>query len=350
MIKSLIKIIMNSCRSVVTKHYPGMSLIEVLVAVALVGTITTTVVSTMPTLLSTAQFEKEKNLAEQKAKDGIEFMRQYRDQNFSSFSNLSGTYCLDDNNNLTANCSVVSNASPYLRRVIVDQNGCVTSNVTKVTVNVSWRSGKCTGTTSCHKSEVSTCLSRVNAALRVDAPPDSPLPPLGYHDIPAQVDAFIDRDNPDCNSCGRRDNGRVDRDRNGDKTITYLKFNFGQPAPPAWREIVEVRMRFLVTDPGQAGKTISINRINNNWGEGVNWNRKKNIIETWGSYPVEAPVNTWLEVKIDNQTYISMIQGWITNRLERSFAIRQRALNQFAFGTEERCLGCQATFRIIYRQ
>ncbi len=141
----------------------GQTLIEVLVALGLIGVIATVLSTVVLTSLGNARFSKDQSLATQYAQEGLEIIRLLRDKNYTVFRNISnGTYCLaKDAEDLSPDCQT-ANVDNFLRRVTVVQAGCAVS-VARVSVIVSWQDSKCaSGNPYCRNSNLETCLSTVN--------------------------------------------------------------------------------------------------------------------------------------------------------------------------------------------
>lgn len=161
----------------------GQTLIEVLaafgVAVVLVAAIAIAVVSA----LSNAQFSKNQNLATQYAQQGMEIIRQMRNNDFAAFNVLSGDYCLDKNSNTPRSKGLgcgqnIDNI--FVREVGIEKNSLSCpiegSDETRVTVSTSWSDSKCTDKSNlfCHSAKFVSCLSNVNV---VATPGNNPIPP-----------------------------------------------------------------------------------------------------------------------------------------------------------------------------
>lgn len=143
----------------------GQSLIEVLVALGIISTIIIAVATVVITSLNNTQLSKDQNLATKYAQEGLEITRSIRNRDFTAFSSLTGTYCLPKNaENLGTSQSgcTIPNIDHFIRSIQIEHTpGCGT-NVSKITAVVSWRDGKCTTNSYCHKSQLETCLSRRN--------------------------------------------------------------------------------------------------------------------------------------------------------------------------------------------
>ena len=151
----------------------GQTLIEVLIGLAtsvvVIAAITTATISA----LNNATFSKNQNLATQYAQQGMELMRKMRDSDWTTFSGLSGTYCLAKGcTKLSAssqNCWLPAsgnqcnqNVEFFVRQIDVQQNSLSCDGTsTKVVSTVSWFDGKCTSgnNTFCHQVVLTSCLS-----------------------------------------------------------------------------------------------------------------------------------------------------------------------------------------------
>lgn len=170
------------------KSQKGQSLIEVLVGLATAAVITGAITVATISALNNAVFSKNQNLANTYAQQGIEIVRNMRDRNYSTFTELNGDYCLaksctdinPSNSSTNDPCGKKSilcaqnvggeNADIFVRQVSVDPNSTycqdgtdALTQATQVTVNVSWFDSKC-GSSSvfCHTVKLSTCLSTYN--------------------------------------------------------------------------------------------------------------------------------------------------------------------------------------------
>lgn len=162
------------------KRQKGQTLIEVLISLIVASTIVTAITFSVVSSLKNSQFVKNQSTATEYAQQGIEIVNNARLQNYGSFSNLSGTYCLSDNCttlSTTQNdscgppigkCQInVPQPSPtFIRQALVQQSApnCTgpsqpTQAGTLVTVSVSWTDGQCTNGTYCHKVNNETCMT-----------------------------------------------------------------------------------------------------------------------------------------------------------------------------------------------
>src|SRR4051794_20777627 len=91
----------------------GFSLVEVLVAVGLASIIITSVVSVLPFILSSATVQKDNDLADNYAKEGIEVIRQIRNTDFTTYSGYTHlhTYCIDKDAKALSECPATATAA-----------------------------------------------------------------------------------------------------------------------------------------------------------------------------------------------------------------------------------------------
>ena len=157
------------------KSQGGQTLIEALVALGAAVIIVSAITIVVISALNNAQFSKNQNLATQFAQQGMEIMRQMRDSNWTTFSDLSEeAYCLDKGSNIPvlkdltiiAGCGHSGqsgqNVDLFAREVDIEGgNSPDCASATKVTVVVSWNDAKCTNSTNlfCHKVELVSCFS-----------------------------------------------------------------------------------------------------------------------------------------------------------------------------------------------
>lgn len=165
----------------------GQSLIEAVIALSVLVIVLTTV--TVAVILGTrnSTHSKNDNLATQYAQQGLEYIRQLRDTDWTIYSGLQNSanniYKLADpiptgwpSGTETTSCAVTSstctpivpNSAPlYVREVKVEQasadcqwtGGSVTNNDKKVTVTVFWSDPSCTTNNGyCRRAQLSSCL------------------------------------------------------------------------------------------------------------------------------------------------------------------------------------------------
>ncbi len=143
----------------------GQTLIEVLVALGIIGVVASALAGVVIVSLGNTQFSKSQSQASQFAQEGLEIIRQWRDSDYLAFKNTpSGTYCLADKAvSLDPNCPVKANLNNFFRSVEIVQSGC-SPNVSRVNVIVAWQDGKCTSSNQfCHSVSFPTCLATENA-------------------------------------------------------------------------------------------------------------------------------------------------------------------------------------------
>lgn len=154
----------------------GQTLLEVLAAlgaaVLVVGAITASVIAA----LSNTQFSKSQNIATQYAQQGMELVRQIRDNDWTGFQNLrtDRTYCLNQGTTeliekTSTFCALIDLV--FTREVVLERPSpnCAPPtppppapvplpNATKTTVRVAWSDSKCTQRNFCHEVKLISCL------------------------------------------------------------------------------------------------------------------------------------------------------------------------------------------------
>lgn len=147
----------------------GETLVEVLVALGIITVVASALVGVVVTSMGNTRFSKDQNQATQYAQEGMEIVRQKRDDDYVVFRAIAtGTYCLDGSgaNNLVQPCIDVANVGgSYLRKVTIGQSAATRCalDVARVTVTVSWQDSKCPAANMfCHASKLESCLSSVN--------------------------------------------------------------------------------------------------------------------------------------------------------------------------------------------
>lgn len=162
-----------------SKHFSkiGQSLIEVLISLTIATAVLSAITVAVVYSLRNTQFSKNQNLATQYASEGVEVVRQIRD-NESTLSNYNGGYCLPQDSTkldgaLVPPCG--QNVGPkdigstnyiYSREVTIEPASTPPDPPTecgdnyKVTVKVSWWDNACGDTSNfCHKTQLISCLS-----------------------------------------------------------------------------------------------------------------------------------------------------------------------------------------------
>ena len=143
------------------KHMKGTTLIEVLVALAVASIVIAGVTIVSLTSLRNAQFARTSDQATKYAQEGMEVARAIRNADYPGFQSYGGTYCLGEGETAfglpKASCTT-ENVGSFIRSVVIAPSGCG-SNISRVTVTVSWRDGQCDLGNYCHKSDLVSCLS-----------------------------------------------------------------------------------------------------------------------------------------------------------------------------------------------
>lgn len=142
----------------------GQTLIELLVALAIGVTLVTSAVVTVTKTLNNAQSITDRSQATKYAQEGMEVVQQIRDSDYTSFQNYNGTYCLDKGLIVLGNpvpaCST-ANVDKFIRSVVIERDGCA-SNVSRVSVTVSWADTSCAADNYCQSVPLVSCLSTQN--------------------------------------------------------------------------------------------------------------------------------------------------------------------------------------------
>ncbi len=143
----------------------GETLIEALAALALVAIVISAITTLITTSLSNATYNENQTLATKFAQQGIESVRQIRNANYVAFRTYNGLYCLGKGQSSLGppqSACAAPNTDNFIRSVQIEQTpGCAT-NVARITVNVAFTDGKCTGNSYCHIQTHTSCLSTVN--------------------------------------------------------------------------------------------------------------------------------------------------------------------------------------------
>jgi type II secretory pathway pseudopilin PulG len=157
----------------------GQTLIETLVALSVSLVLLSMATVATVTALKNAQNSKNQNQASKFAEQGVEIMRQLRDGDWTTFSTLSGNYCMADTcSSLVAGIGVCGkavgacgkNVGMFSRTVTVEPGtGCVLPGNTnpqikasRVTVAVAWADNTCPDTnTLCRQTTIVSCLGNV---------------------------------------------------------------------------------------------------------------------------------------------------------------------------------------------
>ncbi len=154
------------------KKQSGQTLLEALIALATAVVIISAMTVIVLSSLGNAQFSKNQNQATQYAQQGIEFLKNLSQSNWSTFSAYNLTnYCMPSDNSLPPktgqDCgSPPNNVGIFSREVAIRQssdslNTCSPpANSALVTVSVGWSDNKCTSATDvyCHKIKLISCI------------------------------------------------------------------------------------------------------------------------------------------------------------------------------------------------
>lgn len=168
------------------KNKSGQTLLEALIALALLMIILSAVSVAVLTSLSNSTYIKQQNQATKLGQQGLEYIRdQIQTNNLYSDPTIgltinTGSRCLDSNNVLKFDpCDVSSPGSPDLiygifkREVTFTSGNCgvggTIANGIQAAVTVSWTSGKCS-TSYCNKQTVRSCFLDPNKAFPTSVP------------------------------------------------------------------------------------------------------------------------------------------------------------------------------------
>ncbi len=145
----------------------GQTLLEITVALGAILITLAAIAVVVTASVNNSVFIKNQTQSGKYAQQGMEYVRYLRNNNPSTYLGLSGTYCFDDGNifrsitNPTNPCDItkVNLAGAFIRTAVFD-TGAECGSANRVTVNVSWSSGKCQGANRfCHKSSLVSCFS-----------------------------------------------------------------------------------------------------------------------------------------------------------------------------------------------
>jgi len=143
----------------------GETLIEALAALAIISIVIVAVATAVVTSLSNTKYNQNQTQSTKYAQQGIEQVRQIRNNNYTNFKTYNGTYCLGKGQTTLGasqgSCSV-KNVDTFIRSVQIEQVPGCSANVAKISVSVSFTDGKCSGGTYCHQLTQTSCLSTVN--------------------------------------------------------------------------------------------------------------------------------------------------------------------------------------------
>lgn len=152
----------------------GMALLEVVLALGLMMIILTAIVNVVLTSLNNAQYSKNLNIASQYAEEGIEMIREVKEDSWTTLNSyevgLSDEYCLNSDLPLVKRTgagfgcpdSTQNIDSFFVRKVKFEKlsSGDCVSPAILATVSVAWSSGKCPQATDpfCHSAKSVSCF------------------------------------------------------------------------------------------------------------------------------------------------------------------------------------------------
>lgn len=147
----------------------GSTLIEALIALSVAVAIISAIVIAVISSLSNAQFTKNQNQANHYAQEGMETVRQIRNNDWLSFVSFASTrYCLAENSKVlttrgASGCG--QNIGIYVREIDIEHNSPSCVGTSRVTSNVLWSDAKCTDATNsfCHKVTLISCMGNNSA-------------------------------------------------------------------------------------------------------------------------------------------------------------------------------------------
>ncbi len=150
----------------------GQTLLEAVVALATAVVIISAMTVIVLSSLNNAQFSKNQNQATLYAQQGIEFLKNLSQSNWSTFFTYNLTnYCMPSDNSLPQRVggSCGQNLGIFSREVVINQYAAGNTNAdclpisvarAKVTASVAWSDNKCTSATDvyCHKVKLISCV------------------------------------------------------------------------------------------------------------------------------------------------------------------------------------------------
>ncbi|OGH11414.1 MAG: hypothetical protein A3B38_01130 [Candidatus Levybacteria bacterium RIFCSPLOWO2_01_FULL_36_13] len=151
----------------------GQGLIEAMVALGAAVIVISTIAVAVITAVNNSDFSKNQNTASAYAQQGLEIVRDKAENNWTTFSTYTSTYCLNkDVTDLATrpdsqgNCALIDNV--FVRKINISQNdsNCTNGTGSKVKSMVSWSDGKCTDTVNnkyCHTVQLESCMANINS-------------------------------------------------------------------------------------------------------------------------------------------------------------------------------------------
>lgn len=157
----------------VLKMQKGMALLEVVLALGLMMIILTALVNVVLTSLNNAQYSKNLNIASQYAEEGMEMIREVKEDSWTTLNGYEvspATYCLNSDLPLVERTGVGFGCpdstqnidSFFVRKVKFEKpsSGDCVNPAILATVSVAWSSGKCPQATDlfCHSAKTVSCF------------------------------------------------------------------------------------------------------------------------------------------------------------------------------------------------
>ncbi len=148
----------------------GQILVEAILALGITMFIITGIVIALVSSLNNSIFTKNQNLASNFAQEGIDIARNQKESDYEAFSALGSpptTYCLDGGQTTIVasktSCPTPNIGSIFIRKIRIRPDSTCGPNAISVASIVSWNDSKCSGGSLCHKVELDSCFSNLNA-------------------------------------------------------------------------------------------------------------------------------------------------------------------------------------------
>jgi type II secretory pathway pseudopilin PulG len=156
--------------AMITNLNSGQTMVEALVALAAAVIIISSITVAVITSSSNTSYSTKQNKATQLAREGLDVMRKYRDQNAVEFAETSGMYCFGDELVLNQSVDKPSDCAPntmvdeiYIRTIhfipIGEENNTCGEAI-QINAMVSWADSKCSVNDQyCKNVKLVTCMS-----------------------------------------------------------------------------------------------------------------------------------------------------------------------------------------------
>lgn len=156
--------------NLVKKANSGQTLVEAIIALSVLMIVLSASSIVVISALNNTTFLKNQNEANKLAQQLIEYIRNIKTNDYSTFKGWTGNYCVGDpsvdgtyNFNSSATCDT-PNIGNFVREVNfsdTDTDCLISAGVfgTRVRVRTKWSSGKCSSGEFCHMSEIITCFT-----------------------------------------------------------------------------------------------------------------------------------------------------------------------------------------------